>query len=115
MDTVINFESFCSNFDTPELRQEVFETFKTVVPSYLQSFEEAIITKNFLQFEQTAHRYKSGAFSMGALSIYETLNMAEQIAKGKNNIEELKSILQKVNILSAKASAELSEFMKNDK
>ncbi len=96
-----------------KLIKEIMEVFLKQAPEELSNLNEAVEKKDYVKIKNVTHTMKSSASIMGISTLSDILKEMEELGKIGTNIEKIKLLNDKLNIICRKAIEEISKEMPN--
>lgn len=91
------------------LIKEIMDVFLEQIPDELQSIDEAIINADFVGIKKIAHTMKSSVSIMGIASLVPILQEIENLGTATSNLEKIKELNLKLNLICKKAIEEIEK------
>lgn len=92
-----------------EFLMELFDSYITEMPKYLQEFNQFVIEENWSGIGKQAHKIKSPIALVGATELKMILEKIEKEALLENKRSELLALFEKVNELSLKTIEDITK------
>ncbi len=93
--------------------REVIDAFVEEVPQQLQSISDAILKMDYLIIKRFAHVMRSSVSIMGISALVPVLQEMENLGTKATDIEKIKELNQKLNLICKQALEEIEKIKPN--